>query len=133
MIPEMYIEIIDKLADKTREKEINWKPSSQEKIFLVNFPSFSISIREVYYIDVQRRKKGRIEFNVINDDGDKIDSFSVNEDDVQWQHCHELYSGARRIALGIEEAVKKIKDELKKDGVVGEKLTPPWDRPEIPF
>jgi len=45
----------------------------------------------------------------------------------------ELYNEARQLALDIEEAAKRIKEELKKGGAVGEKLPPDWETKDIPF
>ena len=45
----------------------------------------------------------------------------------------ELYNEALQLALDIEEAAKRIKEELKKVGAVGEKLPPDWETKDIPF
>lgn len=116
MIPEDYTQVIELLFEKSSKNELNWRPTSNEEKFLVNFEKFSISITtgggegDLPYIL----------FNVLNESGKTIDNFYVGHGEEWYDNCEEMYGRARRKALKINEAISQLKKELQGGGVVGE-------------
>lgn len=120
MVPEIYSKIIGKLAAKAKRGEVDWKSTSQEGTFLVNFKEFSLAI-STYYSDQEH--ENFVSFRLLDPKGKVIDYFTVAETDDEWGGlAFEMYSGARRKALRIDEALQVIGKELGVD-----------DNDDVPF
>ncbi len=113
MVPEIYSKIILKLNDLTKEGKVNWKTTSVPDKFLVSFKDFSLAIWTSYDQNEQAEFTG---FELIDPNGKVVDRFSVMDSNKEWGNVTaELYGGARRKALRIDEAVKIISKELGVD------------------
>lgn len=131
MIPDTYAELVSKLYQKTVKGEINWIPTAKKDSFLISIKDFSLSIAEGYDTNVQE-KYAFIE--IYDSRGKAIDSFYVGVDEEIWDKVDAIWSGARRKALKIDEAVKLISAELDAEGEVGEDVLPEVPPPDdIPF
>ena len=132
MIPDTYTELVSKLYQKTDRGEINWIPTAKKEGFLVSFKDFSLSIAEGYDTNDQ---ESFVFIEIYGARGKVIDSFYVGEDEEEWGKVNAIWSGARRKALRIDEAIKLISAELDSEGEVGEEIltdVPPPDD-DIPF
>lgn len=113
MVPEIYSKIIPKLNALTKEGKVNWTSTSVDDKFLVSFKDFSLAIWASYD---QNEEEEYTAFELIDPNGKVIDQFSVKNSDKSWgQVADDLYGGARRKALRIDEAVKIISKELGVD------------------
>ncbi len=119
MVPEAYSKIIAKLATKTKRGEVDWKSTSDEDMFLVNFKEFSLTIG-TYYNDQEHENV--VSFRLLDPKGKVIDYFPVAETDEWGGQAFEMYSGARRKARKIDEALQVIGKELGVD-----------DNDDVPF
>jgi hypothetical protein len=109
-VPEIYSKILRKLSDKAKKGEVDWKSTSGEGVFLVNFKDFSLSVGLIY------DNEEFIYFQLRDNRGKDIDFFKVSENDPKWGDlAFELYNGARRKALKVDEAVEIIGKELGVD------------------
>ena len=113
MVPEIYSKIIPKLNSSTKAGKINWKTTSVPDKFMVSFKDFSLAIWSGY----DQQEGGEFTaFELIDPDGKEVDRFYVKDSDKQWgEVAAELYGGARRKALRIDEALKVISKELGVD------------------
>ena len=116
MIPKAYLEIINMLVARTSREEVDWKPTSNENIFIVNFPGFSLSMS---YGKILISQLHIVDFIIRDSEGMKVDSFRVEEGEPDWEKALGLYSKARKQALKIDKAIAVISDELKKAKKVG--------------
>jgi hypothetical protein len=118
MIPERYKDIIKKLSQRTNDGQVNWKPTSNEKMFVVDFRQFSLSISS--YRDGYDNRD-YVGFGVLDSEGRDIDDFRVGEGEAEWVLADNLYNEARRKARNIDLVIGDITEELKSEGPVGEK------------
>ena len=116
MIPAQYEVILKQLLEKTITGKANWKATSSDNQFLINFKTFSL---KVWRYSHPYDDSSGIAFAVYNDQGKKIDDFSVEEGDKQWELANGMFENARRKAFNVEEALKLISKELSAD-VVGD-------------
>lgn len=121
MIPERYKELVQKLSQRTNDGKVNWKSTSDEKTFIIDFREFSLSISSYYS---RRDSSEYVNFQILDSDGEVIDYFNVSEGDTEWFLSHELYSESRRKARGIDLVIGDITKELESGGLVGEEDTP---------
>ncbi|MDP2047085.1 MAG: hypothetical protein Q8L00_12840, partial [Deltaproteobacteria bacterium] len=112
--PNTYQEIFDMLVERTSRAEVDWKPTSSENTFIVNFQGFSLSITHGSTLGLPF-----IKFEIRDSQGLKVDSFIIEEIEKYWEKASGLFSLARQQALKIDKAIAVISDELKKAKKVG--------------
>lgn len=117
MIPDIYQAIFDKLVARTQKGEVNWKPTTKENTFLVNFKEFSLSITRGQYADADSMEY--VQFQIRNNVGKTIDDFYIDQTYYGWSETNELFNNARRKALNIDRAVDIISKELESGLFVG--------------
>ena len=104
MIPEKHMELIKKIRHKTFEDILNWEITANNYTFLVSFPSYSISIREL--------DDETYTLEITDQNGDTIDEINQKELDfdqlVFRDYFKDIYDGARRKARGAEQAVDAL-------------------------
>ena len=115
MIKNEYYELIEKLVDKTNSGDVNWKSTADNQRFLVYFKDFSLSVDGGITPD----DNDYVRITLWNDLGKQIDSFLLMENEKHWKLVNDLFQGARRKALKIDEALHLILDELNTTGVIG--------------
>lgn len=80
-VPEIYSKILRKLSDKTQKGEVDWKSTSEENTFVVNFKEFSLVTKQYY--DGQEQEE-YVTFRLLDPMGKTIDSFRIGEHHVEW-------------------------------------------------
>jgi len=121
MIPESYRELIDKLSRRTNDGKVNWKSTSHEGTFIVDFREFSLSIMSGYDSE---ENESFVRFTILNSAGQELDYFLVTERESRWLFAYNLYSEARRKARNIDLVIGDITKELESEGPAGEEDRP---------
>jgi hypothetical protein len=115
-----YRRLINLLIKRTEAGTANWEPTSRDDMFAVSFPEFSVRVS-------QQRSNSAIDvvFEIVNSSGTVIDRFTDTEigegfgsslDQREfYKSAANLYDGARRHALGVDEALDSLIAELDKD------------------
>lgn len=116
MIADEYVSLVGKLLDRTKSGEVNWKSTANENEFMVYFKKFSLSVSSSY--DNHSQEEQYV-ISLRNESGAEIDRFWLEPHEEQWKTASELYIGARRKALKIDDALSLIMSELESDGSVG--------------
>ena len=116
MISDDYISLVQRLIGRTKSGDVNWKLTANENEFMVYFKKFSLSVRRSY--DHQEDME-YTSISLRNDSGEEIDQYWISTKDPQWNIVNDLYDGARRKALQIDDALHIIMEELDSDGSVG--------------
>jgi hypothetical protein len=116
-IPDNYHDIINGLLIRTRAKEVRWNTSSDSNTFMVYFANFSLGI----YLRDNQQDESLARVELINNNGEKIDDFWINDQDGDWKIINDLFSLARRSALSIDVAIQEMLTEINKNGMIGEK------------
>jgi hypothetical protein len=128
---EEYEALFNELYKTASEGRVHWQTTAGDNQFVVVFKEFSLTIK--YH--QQEQDPSYCSFVIRNSSGQVIDTFWVDETSEDWRKAFELYSTARRKALGIDVAVKHIVDELRSGKPVGSRVPPPPadDDDEVPF
>jgi len=103
--------LIKKLIEKDKKREITWKTTVDSAKYIVEMKDFSIT--------VTRRLPPRIEIDILNQNGLIVEKYRVGERNELWSELDNMYENAHRVALGVDEAVENISNELDSDGIVG--------------
>jgi len=119
-VPELYNNVLVGLLQKSQKKEVIWNTTTDANTFIVYFNEFSLSIRQKCRGDFNNPETW-ITVDIINDDGENIDGFEIDEGDNDWNIISELFSLARRSALSIDVAIKTMLNEINRNGVIGKK------------
>ena len=140
-VPSIYTNIVSGLLQKSQSNEVIWNTTTDTdtNTFIVYFNKFSLSIRQISKSDFNNNDyETWITVDLIkNDNGDKIDSFVIEEGDNDWDKIVELYTLARRSALSIDNAIQEMFTEINKKGIIGKKKSKDNDddgfTDDIPF
>jgi len=116
-IPAIYNEVMYGLLMKTKANEVLWNTTTNNNTFIVYFNKFNLSIQQRF-----NDNETWVNVELINNDGNKIDGFYIENGDDDWEKAEELYSLARRSALSINVAIQEMLAELSKIGVIGKKI-----------
>lgn len=118
MIPEQYKSLIARLRERTDAGDVNWKPTADEKVVVVFFTDFSLTIRrDVDFTNSQPEEFVR--FDILNESGSKIDGFWVDESEREFRDAMEFFEAARRKSIRLDDALSQIMGELDSDGPIG--------------
>jgi hypothetical protein len=118
--------LVSLLLKKTYAGKLDWKPSVDDGSFQVSFAKYSVRISIKLKLE-----EDDFAIEIIDASGTVIDAFTdfelitskAPDDETNWYRVmKELYEIARRTALGSEQALSSILDELEDD-----------DPDEIPF
>lgn len=116
MISDDYISLVQRLLDRTKSGDVNWKLTANENEFMIYFKKFSLSVRHTYD---QHEDMEYTSITLRDDSGEEIDQFWIDTTDPHWNIVNDLYAVARRRALHIDDALHIIMKELDSDGSVG--------------
>ena len=119
-IPEVYYKVIYGLLQKSQKNEVIWNTTTDANTFIVYFDKFSLSISQKYWGDFNNPEI-YFTIDIINDNGETIDSFQIEGGEADWNRISELFTLARRSALSIDNAIKAILTEISKNGIIGKK------------
>ncbi len=125
--------LIERLVDKTNRGELNWEVTSQEDVFQVSFPEFSIRLFPI------QRDETRIDYALAIFDQEQklIDEVT----DVvlaplmgnAFEIMDSLYSAARRNALGVDLAIENVLKALGGEEPPATGEEPPTTSEDLPF
>jgi hypothetical protein len=115
-IPVQYLDVINGLLKKSMSKEVAWDVTTDESTFVVYFENFSLTICQN-----SNQNETWVAVSLINNNGDKVDSFWVSDEETDWSIINDLFSIARRSALSIDNAIQEMLTELNKQGTIGQK------------
>src|SRR5690242_4228346 len=116
MATSKYVQVVNRLIDKTSKNELEWKETADGNGYQVAFPEYSLVLREedVDYI-----------IYIINSEGVVVDQFSdvdldrdeglTGADLRYYPLMKDLFYSARRQALGVDRALDAILKELGRD------------------
>ena len=104
-------DILTTLLERTRQDKVGWQTTVDESTFVAVLGKASVAIENLEY-------EGTIALRILNQEGREIESMvgggrssqTILEEDEQLK---ELYSKARRIALGVESQLEDLLKELQ--------------------
>jgi hypothetical protein len=107
---DKYKQLVDRLSQKTLNKELTWKESAQANAFQVSFTNYSVSFSE-------QGAGPDYSIAIINSSGEVVDTFTdVDLDEgkgtAYFRKMGDLFQTARRQALGVDQAIDEILDDL---------------------
>ncbi len=114
MISEKIENLLERLLERSRAGSVKWERTAEEGSFRAAFPKYSVSI-ESYEAE---GSKATYQFELFNESGDLIESATdYFLDKPYYDHrnrdlLEELFVLARRKALGVDEAIDDILQEL---------------------
>ena len=109
--------LVQRIHDKTSKGELDWEEAVKENCYTVAFPNYSVQIRfsqnplggEDYYFSIYNEQGKMIES--VNDE--TLDgSESPPEEEYYFKLMRNIYDSARRLALGTDEAIDSILEDL---------------------
>lgn len=116
-IPDYYKDIIALLENKTAEENVRWNAKARGggKEVSVSLEALSFGI----WMGKTTENDDLVAISLYDQRGEMIDDFAVIEGDEDYYRLISLYKAARRVALGVEGAVQRLKASLSQEGPVG--------------
>lgn len=115
MFVEKHRTLVRNLIERTNSGKIRWEESTQEGVFQVSFPEYTLVIEIVETMN----SGNDISIGVYNGVGSLVDSLtdtSISDGGGQWySRMKDLYDTARRQALGADKALDEILKSLGAD------------------
>jgi CBS-domain-containing membrane protein len=105
--------LLEKLEQQTAAGRLEWEETEKADVFQVAFPDYSVRIAHA-----TGPNHDLIILSIYNAQGRLIES--MTDDDISsevsnpWQRMQSLHEGARRRAMGVDEAIDKLMAELDK-------------------
>jgi hypothetical protein len=116
--------LIDLLLNRSKKNELEWREAVQKNAFQVSFRDNTVLIKRKAS-QTGDPDESDYEYQLINDEGKTVDSFTdvelmSTEDEraekLSWyRKSEELYDMARRTALGSEKVLNQILSDLSDD------------------
>lgn len=110
-ITDKYRYIISTLITKTTDGKAVWKSTGASDKYIIYFKNYALII----YSDLMDSAR----FELLNIDGDSIDSFYAVKGDADYRNAIELYYLARRTALNIDKVIEELLEELSSEDMIG--------------
>ena len=98
------IELADQLLRSARAGKLNWREGTKRDSYAVYFPDVSLSIVE--------RLNSLFSLELINDEGDVIETLSSRSYEPIGTKLQEIYDMARRQVLDIDGTIEKAIEYL---------------------
>ncbi len=117
MATEKQVQLIRSLMRKTNAGEVRWEATGDEEVYQAAFPSYGIRIERNY--DRWNKEVDGYTVYVLNQEGTAVDEMSdgnfieANFDRSPFLELQELFQGAKRTALGAEQALDAILKDLE--------------------
>lgn len=116
MVSQKIMSLAYRVAEMTQEGSLPWKETELEGVFQVSFSSSSVRISTR-----RSRISNGVEyvFSIINWEGNVVDEVGDEDPDEPnerrdlFEVFKQCYDGARRRALGVDDAIDEILDELR--------------------
>lgn len=111
---EKVSKLIDLLYEKTKSSKITWEESEKDNVYQMSFPKYSV---RMFIRENQQDFTSQDYFiQIINENGTVIDEVSdLDVKDIidgSYKKMEEMYNLARRQALGVDEALDIILNNL---------------------
>lgn len=112
--------VVETIKKKTDNGTLKWSQTEASGVFQVAFPSYAVRISKKEnssssFGTIVLGKEFHV-FSVFNDEGDLVESASTYElikiNNTAPTVMSELYETARRQAMGVEDALDSILDDL---------------------
>jgi len=125
--------LVDRLLAMTLTGELGWKAAERDKTFQVSFGAGSLSVGAVSQSHLSIPD---YEISLYKADGTEVETFTDSElyedgrasgTNVWRKKMHDLHEYARRTALGAEEILNSILNEIEASNVV--RLGPGGEQP----
>jgi hypothetical protein len=116
MLDDKQIKFFRRLYNRTQIGKVTWESTSEEGIFQLNFPNYSIKIAQ------EMRDYGKIDtfLQILNEENNIIET--IDDEDIKSSigvdgvgMIEDLYRKARGQAMGIEEALDILIEALGED------------------
>src|SRR5437868_15158281 len=100
-MPSKYLQLLNRLVEKTQVGEIDWKETPASNAFQVSFPNYSVILSEA-----EREQDEAVDYVIefVNSDGRTIDRFS----DVTLEHTDPSLRGGKRKSLWNDESIIRL-------------------------
>ncbi len=113
-VDEKLLTLLKRLYFRTVNGEVEWESTADPTAFVVSFPRYAVQVSE--HTDPYREASAW-SLRIYNDDNELMDSISnaqLEREQIEdgTRMLAELYSGARRKAMGVEQAIDSILEEL---------------------
>ena len=101
-------EILTTLLERTREDKVGWQTTADESTFLAVLGKASVTIEESEYTN-------KVVLRILNQEGRLIESLAISSESTAAvdDQLTELYTKARRIALGVDSQLEDLLKELE--------------------
>ncbi len=112
MLPEdkKLVTFAERVYEKTAKGELRWETTSDANAFAVSFPKYSVTIERVPETEDTNES---FMLRISNDRGQTIEEFtSWQAQRAGFDHLRELFDRARRIAMGLDEALDDLLEQL---------------------
>jgi len=106
-IPADYRDIVSVLAAKTEEGALNWDDTNLHVSVRVNASVFRLWAGVDEHSD-----EGFVAFGLFDNNGKVIDSWYLDESDIEYQGLHRLYRAAKRHAAGVPTLLKDLAAQI---------------------
>lgn len=113
-IPTEYRDIVQMLASKTNEGNVNWQKGVYDISITINNSKFTIWAGTDEHTD-----EPFVAFALKDADGSAIDSWFVDESDFDYAEMLRLHKSAKRHALGVPNRLKELEKLISQMKTVG--------------
>jgi hypothetical protein len=103
-------ELFDLVEQKTRDSQLEWKETDIEDVYGTTTASGFVLKIYPYTIYVEEEPKGAASLTLY-DSGDHL-VFDITEDLVESRRLNELYANVKRRALGTDEKLQVVINDL---------------------
>lgn len=118
-IPKDYRDILNSLAGKSENGQVNWKSNRFGVEVAVNESKFLI-----WAGTDEETGEPFVSFALHDLTGKTLDSWFVDGSDYDYDFMSRLHNSAKRHALGIPQRLAELKDIIEKASVVGDQKQP---------
>ena len=103
-------DILITLLERTRQDKVSWQTTADESAFVAVLGKASVSIEDDYNVGMTLR--------ILNQEGREIESVGGHQPSVrptleQLDQLRDIYTMARRIALGVDSQLDDLLKELQ--------------------
>ena len=109
MSDERLVQIAEKLLERSKRGEIEWKETAGESSFSVSFPGYSATITKVsssrYKLAVQNR---------LGTDVDSLRASGTRRDSEPFEMLMQLFQVARRVGVGTDQVLEGLLGHLSR-------------------
>jgi hypothetical protein len=120
MTDTRYLTLVTLLHRRSREGKIAWQETKEDGVYQATFGNLTLEVRAQSDRDYPEAPDYFV--RILNDQGRLVEEFSNaelrelnREPSESYQLLQELYTSARRTAMGVEEALHNLLEELKGD------------------